>query len=465
MASYNSILRHVTMRDIKRNTKKIQEQKILEIKCIEEKKNAEILELLRSSINPKLSNWRRELEEGMTTSDLGMINLPAEKGDLQSNSVGSSSAYTEIRNGSVSGSGVDLDFSGSPEVGNTHTRWAEFRPTNAIKFDTFVTNVTVGSGPDQWFEPREHGGSPTHVFPGGFRVVMYSKSQENNLSSRTSFELSSGTNTITIPSHLRVSDLVIYYIGIANSDPLNGGVTGTHTVSSASFQRRSPMNVFVSLDNPEAAAFIRDTLGNQNLSPEQKKKKLEEMLGASAEYVIKMFGEGAFTGASEISDVQVQQSFTQIASADWPSIKTHSTIDDIIKAPLPPGSGFRGKYDQFGREIDPKTGFPLKKVQRNQTTQVAHYEPEGEVIVEKKLKSPKSLLDKIPGYYDGKPSPLGFPIEEPPKLKNGMHPDLVDGKKVANRYNRLDPISAKAMPLTGNSYIDKKVKAARNKLK
>ena len=83
----------------------------------------------------------------------------------------------------------------------------------------------------------------------------------------------------------------------------------------------------------------------------------------------------------------------------------------------------------------------------------------------KRLKSPKSVVDKIPGYYDGKPAPLGFPIVEPPKMKNGMHPDLVDGKKTAKRFNRLDPISAKAMPKTGNPHIDKKVKAAAKKPK
>ena len=83
----------------------------------------------------------------------------------------------------------------------------------------------------------------------------------------------------------------------------------------------------------------------------------------------------------------------------------------------------------------------------------------------KRLKSPKDLADKIPGYYDGKPAPLGFPIVEPPKMKDGMHPDLVDGKKTAKRFNRLDPISAKAMPPTGNPLIDKKVKAAAKKPK
>ena len=96
---------------------------------------------------------------------------------------------------------------------------------------------------------------------------------------------------------------------------------------------------------------------------------------------------------------------------------------------------------------------------------VAHHTPQGETIMEKNKKSFKDLTKKIPGYYDGKPAPLGFPIEEPPKMKNGFHPDLVDGKKVSNRYNRLDPQSAKAMPKTGNPHIDKKVRAAAKKPK
>lgn len=101
-----------------------------------------------------------------------------------------------------------------------------------------------------------------------------------------------------------------------------------------------------------------------------------------------------------------------------------------------------------------------KRVQRNS------YEPEGQLISERrKLKSPEEVLNKLPGYYDGKPSPLGFPMDPPPETINGYHPDLVDGKKIANRFNRLDTISAKAMPLTGNPHIDKKIKAARKRPK
>jgi hypothetical protein len=94
------------------------------------------------------------------------------------------------------------------------------------------------------------------------------------------------------------------------------------------------------------------------------------------------------------------------------------------------------------------------------------YKPQGEVLSEKrKLKKVKDISKKIPGYYDGKPSPAGFPMEEPPKMVNGFHPDLIDGKKVADRFNKLDPISARSMPATGNPHIDKKVKAAAKKPK
>ena len=115
-------------------------------------------------------------------------------------------------------------------------------------------------------------------------------------------------------------------------------------------------------------------------------------------------------------------------------------------------------------KIDPRRRDPrnLSGLPRNLSQS---YEPQGQVLSEKKLKSPKEVLDKIPGYYDGKPAPLGFPVEPPPEMVNGFHKDLVDGKKVANRFNKLDPQSAKAMPLTGNPHIDKKVKAARKKPK
>ena len=59
-------------------------------------------------------------------------------------------------------------------------------------------------------------------------------------------------------------------------------------------------------------------------------------------------------------------------------------LDALLKTPLPPGRGFQGRYDQFGREYDVKTGKLLKQANLSKpstpSTQVAHYELEGEVI-------------------------------------------------------------------------------------
>ena len=146
----------------------------------------------------------------------------------------------------------------------------------------------------------------------------------------------------------------------------------------------------------------------------------------------------------------------EYASADWPKGDPSKSPPPIYK---PGGGGWPnvpGVPQPFQGQPGPK--YPLAK---NKSPVVAHHEPQGEVLSEKKrLKSVKDFSN-----YPGKPSPMGFPEEDPPKMINGYHPDLVDGEKVSQRFNRLDPISARAMPLTGNPHIDKKVRAAAKKPK
>ena len=313
----------------------------------------------------------------------------------------------------------------------------------------------------------------------------------------------------------------------------------TFTVNSIGLTRRTPITVFTPLDSPDSSSFVRD--GDfDRLTPEQKKKKLEEQLAASREYLNKMFGDGMPGTATEIADIELQKSFVDMAqglpytdsddafddpyyqgpppdldddsdfdpddfeyagtnwdlynwmnktyglpAAEWK--KNNPTKPDASNPHLPAGSyvpkassgtstqvaANQGpstpvKYDSDmklfvpnpgGGRVKPGSVRPKGKA----GMRLAHHEPQGEVIKEKKTF--KDLTKKIPGYYDGKPSPLGFPVEEPPKMKNGYHPDLVDGKKVAQRFNRLDPISARSMPKTGNPHIDKKVRAAAKKPK
>ena len=388
--------------------------------------------------DPRYSNWKSELvegtpvpiEESMTTTAIFSMHLEP-----------SDQVLTDIPSTTIS----SADNIGSPTDDGIVPRVQSFQVVDASKTDTITLNIS-GS-----FTTKNIDGSPLSdkvsvgVLVGGTYGGNYLAGGNDNTG------LGNGTHVLTIPQKFRKAGVKFDVIQITAFQ----GESGTVSITGAGLKRLNPMTAFVSLDDPEAAAFIRSTLSNEKLSPEQKKKKIEEMLGASAEYLTKMFGEGIFTGASEISDAQLQQSFTQIAAGGNPRGTGGTSAGDPenIKWPrnrpggAPPGPGYRPP--QAGRR----------------QPQYAHYEPEGEVIVEKKLKSPASLLDKIPGYYDGKPAPLGFPIEEPPKMVNGKHPDLVDGKKVSQRYNRLDPTSAKAMPETGNKHIDSKVAKARSKAK
>jgi len=86
----------------------------------------------------------------------------------------------------------------------------------------------------------------------------------------------------------------------------------------------------------------------------------------------------------------------------------------------------------------------------------ASYKPQGSMITEKrKLKSPNDWFNPD----DIKPE---YPKDPPPEMVNNYHPDLVDSAKKAERFNKLDPASAKAMPKQDDPNIDAKVEKAKN---
>ena len=303
-----------------------------------------------------------------------------------------------------------------------------------------------------------------------------------------------------------VTDADYIYIGKYIYDTYkNYNVYG---VSNISFKRKTPVSIIVPLDSPEATAFIRTDPVMAGLSAEDRKKKLIEMLDAGDEYLLKQLGligskarptdttmpdswEVAAGDTDAMSDDLYNWMWKtySLPAAEWKKnnpTKPDSSNPHLRKGAYVPLAG--GGENEYG-DIAGVTARPVqgpstevyydkhmkKIVPRNSggvakdLIQKAHYEPQGEVLLEKKkLKSPKDIASKIPGYYDGKPAPLGFPETPPPKMKNGFHSDLVtsDGqKKQSNRYNTLDPISAKSMPPTGNPFIDKKVAIAKKKPK
>ena len=502
MSLYARARKHIDMDRVKElREEKIKREQIAKLVQEQERIRAE-LEYIEAE-ESKYINWRSELEEGMNTSGMGMINLPSQ-GDVDI--VDSDTAFATLsgQHGTVSAGTVIMTDDGDNDIaGGTHTAYRVARFTVDGSKSTHVKiTISKGGGTSSWTDREESWND--HV------TLNISDADNFFAPGYNNTNLSSGTHIIALPGKYKNTRISFEQFAKLASEG-SSGTTGALRITNVSVQRRTPVNVFVPIDDPDSSAFVRD--GDfDRLSNAEKKKKLEEQLSSSEEYLNKMYGEGMPKGATTIADYEPQQSFMDIAAAQQGPIrpgprgyKKPGTYDpkkffDLDnKTPMPSpnlpatGPGYskgtgdtqvasaRGPYgtpgadkpytrkgykDKDGKFVDfdnPATWPKIPKASRKQRTMVAHHEPQGKVIKEKK--SFKDITKKIPGYYDGKPSPLGFPVEEPPKMKNGFHPDLVDGKKVANRFNRLDPQSAKAMPKTGNPRIDKKVRAAAKKPK
>ena len=96
-----------------------------------------------------------------------------------------------------------------------------------------------------------------------------------------------------------------------------------------------------------------------------------------------------------------------------------------------------------------------RRDRRRKTSMVAHYKPIGTNLFERIKSKP---------FFNPKDIKPPFPENDPPQLdpKTGMHPRY--GKQ-AGRYKKLDPISANAMPPTGDPEIDAVVDKQRTKPK
>ena len=613
MSLYTRARRHVDMNRVKElREEKIKKEEIVEVHRQQEEILAE-LKLIEIKENPKYCNWRRDLSEGMTTSDVFSLEYPGQ-GDIDLIDYDFDGANfdpsDDVNTGAGTGSGYQGGFplesgrSDVAQIGGESEYFSTYTTTqqDLSTFDSLSVTAIAGNDTNGGITPSSglivsffddnniseeiplisaSDSSYTNVTvsipeqfrKSGVRISIYTQTYERindmNLSGRHWGHMYFNVSGLDYTNIRNIfpneagqpdahgEDFIQFYLnrpktdanmkslghyywynvnaqrfGLVDTDrsgseggwwwaqwpspPINpertygdsgnnyvGGPrdedyirigeliydqfkgTKLYGIGKISLKRRSTMNVFVGLDDPEAAAFVRD--GDfDRLSPAEKKRRLEEQLRSSNEYLNKMFGEGMPKGATEISDVQPQQSFADIAQG-LPYTDEDDAFDDPYYNGPPPdldddsdfnpddfeyaanqGPSTPVKYDKDMDQLvpNPGGGRPGKIRLKGKAKMFAHHEPQGKVLTEKKrLKSPKELVNKIPGYYDGKPSPLGFPVEEPPKMKNGFHPDLVDGKKVANRFNRLDPISAKSMPPTGNPHIDKKVRKASKKPK
>ena len=312
MNRYSRVFHHISVNDIKRNAeknKKIDEKFLLDIR------NAR--NFLRDLNSPLYSDWKdsnSNLKEEITNGTGGVfyttfpstgdVNLENIDGSISDNytDAGGNDAFegTSIRSsgtGEGSEGGFDLGQNYLGFDGEADSRWAILNPIDSSKFDTLVLKAIRGDDNNGGEDPDASGEELRlyYLEPGGstFRSISINPDGDQILpaDSDVIIPLSDGTSqglrnwSVKLPSYARGAGFTYMLFQLTNS----GSGFDHFGVTNIKYQRKGPVSLFVSLDSPEATSFIND--GSGGMTTEQKKKKLEDMLAASEEYIDLLFPE------------------------------------------------------------------------------------------------------------------------------------------------------------------------------
>ena len=91
--------------------------------------------------------------------------------------------------------------------------------------------------------------------------------------------------SITIPEYARQKDVIFGLFQLSHS----GAGFDHYGITDIKFQRRTPLNVVVPLDSPEAISFVR--VGTDEGDPKKRKKKVNDQLAASDDYTARQMGD------------------------------------------------------------------------------------------------------------------------------------------------------------------------------
>ena len=299
MNRYSRILHHLDIEDVK-------------LKCLDEIAAREIEEKNRKIeeeyISKKMESWgydwRKELSEQMTTSSMMYTRLSPE-GDEALDTMTVASHYSALTVAQVVSSGSGTGDDGGFNVGQDYLNVGWTVGSNSVilkdidtrQVDTITFSVIKGNGsnggeaPDSplelmiqsngtadnptgsygpvamvasWYDFSSAATDPNYNPPeGGYNASGY-------LTPLTHLITSAGVEDYSIkipPWHQREN--ARFALSTAASVPIN-----SWGVVDIKLQRKTPMNVWVGLDDPEASVFVRVGQGTRTTSPKKRKERV-----------------------------------------------------------------------------------------------------------------------------------------------------------------------------------------------
>ena len=132
--------------------------------------------------------------------------------------------------------------------------------------------------------------------------------------------------SIQIPEWCRTTSTRFMFVQVNGS-----GSRDNLVIYSIGYQRRNALTINTTLADEKASAFVR-VGNNSQLAPEERKKKLNDMLKASREYMLKSLGFASlFNDEVKISDV-VSNNFNYQSVMQGDGKYGNATFHDIIDA-------------------------------------------------------------------------------------------------------------------------------------
>ena len=278
-------------------------------------------------------DWRKEIDEGMTTANLVTDPYPATGLDLVINDTPTISAdafadaparqdtepgfsYPAMVGTNIKSSGTGVGDNGGFNIGDHiafdgegstgGARWAVLKPADTTKVDTIVINAIVGNGSNGGEKPDDPNENlnlyyktdemndyiPINYYPTYTNEGQKSDDVNMNLiplNVPDSYSNNVNIYALTIPEYARTPNTRFLFYQFNSS----GSGRDKYGITSVSYRRFQPMNVVVPLDSPDAISFIN--VGTNEGDPKKRKKKVDDMLKASDEYTEKQMG-GQFPG-------------------------------------------------------------------------------------------------------------------------------------------------------------------------
>ena len=370
--SRSPIFRRITLTEVKKTTNR-RGSLLRELADLEREEK----EIIKNHHDPSYSNWRASFlrEEGMTTDGFMQTQLKGE-GDtdlatIEGNVASSYEAYeggsdalsntaiTSSGTGSGSDGGFDLGEDYLGFNGNETPRYAALKPIDASKFDTIVVTGIRGNDNNGGEDPDETNEDLMVYYQlPGQNTIQRLDVNEGVTQSGIDYKIipvgsdDSGLKewSLTLPSYTRAANVrfILYQPSHHGTGFDNYGITQIN------YRRVKPISVMVSLDSPEASAFIR--VGSPSKPTESKKKReqqLREQLEATKDYTDKKFGEN-FPGSEvaapgEEDPTEVEKKAPGLGEFE-PEVEDYNTWKQEIKAEDPQAKTTEKEFEKWKDE-------------------------------------------------------------------------------------------------------------------